>query len=98
MSFAIGSAVQGVCAAWSTLNQAAHRIAAGSVGAQHVPPPGTGRDPISGKKTENSGSSMKADLVQELLTVDQAKINAAANMRLISTESDLEQDTLDILA
>jgi hypothetical protein len=99
MSYDYSCSLEGVRAAWRTLDRAAHRIAAGSVGAQHVPPPGVGKDPLSGgEDVDTSPAIMRVDLAGELWAVGQAKIEVKANLKVMSVERELERDTLDILA
>jgi hypothetical protein len=98
MSCDYSASVVSVGAAWRTLAQAAHRIAAGSVNARREPVPGS-EDPISGREVSDSAPShMQIDLAEELAKVDQSKIEIKANLRVMSLEAELERDTLDILA
>jgi flagellar basal body rod protein FlgC len=89
----------GVSAAWNTLNQAAERIATGSVGAQPDQGRAGGSDSVTGDKSQQSASSSApVDLVTELLKVQQAKIDAEANLQVMSVQQQLDRDTLDLLA
>jgi len=81
------------------MEQTAHRIAAGSVGARKTPPPGDGDEPINGNKPAASDSAiMKLDVAQGMVDLQLAKIGVQANTRVIAVEQELDRDTLDILA
>jgi hypothetical protein len=84
---------EGLSAACRTLNEAAHRIAAGSVNARRDLTQGAGSN-----SQEIASSSVKVDLLTELLTVKHAKIDAEANLRVMSTQQDLEHEILNLLA
>lgn len=90
---------EGLSAACRSLDQAAHRIAAGSVNAQRDLTQGAGSNTVSGSNLqETASSSVKVDLLTELLTVKHAKIDAEANLRVMSTQQDLEHEILNLLA
>jgi hypothetical protein len=99
MSYDYAASMQGIRSAWRALEQTAHRIAAGSVGARKTPLPGAGVDPITGKKPADSDSSvMKLDIAQAMLDLHLAKIGVQVNTRVMAVEQELDRDTLDILA
>ena len=99
MGYDYSAAVEGVRSAWRSLEQTAHRIAAGSVHAKHLPPPATGPDPISGNQPVESDSvDFTLDLAGEMLNLNLAEIAVKANTRVMAVEHELDRDTLDILA
>jgi hypothetical protein len=90
---------EGISAACRTLNEAAQRIAARSVNARRDSTPGAGSNTVSGRNSQEIASSpAKVDLVTELFTVKLAKIDAEANLRVMSTQQDLEHEILNLLA
>ncbi len=97
MSYDYSSSIEGMGAAWRSLERAAHRIAAGSVSARREPTPGAVRDPLQGGVSPDS-DTLKIDIAKELLDVDQARIAIKANTRVVSIESELDHEILDILA
>jgi hypothetical protein len=97
MAYDYSLAVAGVQNAWRHLEQTAHRIAAGSVGAKHTAAPGSSPGPVTGQKPAE-GDSVHLKLEEEMLNLTQAEIGVKANHRVLATERELDQDTLDILA
>lgn len=99
MGYDYAASVEGVRSAWRNLGQTAHRVAAGSVGARHTPPPGAGPDPISGKAPADGDSVvLKLDVAEEMLNLNLAEIGVKANTRVMAVERELDKETLDILA
>jgi hypothetical protein len=90
---------EGARAACRTLDQAAQDIAAGSVNARRDPAARPGIQSVSGVKSQEGDShSGKVDLAGELNKVDQATMDAKANLRVMSVQQQLDHDTLDLLA
>jgi hypothetical protein len=96
MPIDFSASVQGVRAAWDNLGRIAHRVAAGSVSARHNRPPGVSGDPLAGG--EPASSTMQIDIAGEMAAMSQAKIEAKANLKVMSVLDDLERESLDILA
>jgi len=82
MSTDYSISLNGLQTAERNLNQAARQIAASG-----LPSPGASPDSLS-----------LSDMAKELLAANQAKIAAEANLRVISTESELDREALNLYA
>ena len=81
MAFDYSISFEGIRAAGRSLTDAAYKIA--NVGK-------------SGKTQNERAKSGDVDLAAALIQADQAKINAEANMKMLSTEQELDQKILDV--
>jgi hypothetical protein len=97
VSYDLSSSIEGVRSAWRSLEQAAHRIATGSVEARRQPVPGGEIDPLPAGPSGDQ-DTVKIDLAKELLDMDQARIAIKANLRVVSASRELDHEILDILA
>ena len=82
MSVDYSISLNGILAAERNLDQAARHIASAN-----LPAPGIPEDSFS-----------LTDFAAELLAIDQAKIAEKANLRVLSTQRDLEREALDLFA
>jgi hypothetical protein len=83
MSIDFSISLNGVSAAEQNLNQASRRIA-------------TATPPSSGEPLKDSVSM--PDFAAEMFEVNQAKTAVEANLKVISTQQELEHDTLNLFA
>jgi hypothetical protein len=99
MSDVYSSAIEGLHNAELMLDRATRNIASGRVADRSAQAPGDTLQISQAGQSAASGSSFTpVDYAAELINVQQAAIEAKANLKVLSSQFKLERETLDLFA